>query len=83
MPWPRYRVGVEYDGGEHLTPDRARADLERQHRLSMLGWTIVRPRAALVLQRPRLVAVQVHQELDRAAARLRLPPITVTVARRR
>ena len=83
LAYPRYRIGVEYDGGEHLTPDRARADLERQHRLSTLGWTLVRPRAALVLQRPRLVAVQVRRELDRAAARLGLPAITVAVARRR
>ena len=80
LAYPRYRVGVEYDGGEHLTAERARRDLERQHRLSQLGWVLVRPRAALVLTRPHLVAVQVRRELDSAAARLGLPPISVSVA---
>jgi hypothetical protein len=80
LAYPRYRTGVEYDGGEHLTPERARLDLERQHRLTSLGWTLVRPRAATVLHRPHLVAVQVQRELDRAAERLGLPKITVTVA---
>ena len=80
LAYERYKVGVEYDGGEHRDAERARRDLERQHRLSLLGWTIVRPRAAPVLYRPRLVAVQVHRELDRAAERLGLPKITVTVA---
>ena len=70
LGYERYRVGVEYDGGEHRTPERARRDLERQHRLSLLGWTLVRPRAWLVLHRPDLVATEVRRELDRAAARL-------------
>jgi hypothetical protein len=83
LGYPAYRVGIEYDGGEHLKPDRARRDLERQHRLSQLGWTLVRPRAATVLHRPRLVAVEVHRELDRAAERLGLPKISVGVSSRR
>jgi hypothetical protein len=76
LAYPRFRVGVEYDGGEHRDPERARRDLERQHHLSLLGWTIVRPRAVAVLRRPALVAVEVHRELDQAAVRLRLPLIT-------
>jgi hypothetical protein len=81
LAYPEYRVGIEYDGGEHRTPERARRDLERQHRLSTVGWTLLRPRSGLVLFRPRLVAVDVHRELDRAAERLGLPKITVRVAR--
>jgi hypothetical protein len=80
LAYARYLVGVEYDGGGHRDAEQARRDLERQHRLSLLGWTIIRPRAATVLYRPRLVAVQVHRELDRAAERLGLPKITVKVA---
>jgi hypothetical protein len=80
LGYPRYRVGVEYDGGEHLTPERARLDLERQHRLTALGWTLVRPRAWLVLHRPDLVAAEVRHELDRAAERLGLPKIPMGVA---
>jgi very-short-patch-repair endonuclease len=83
LAYPLYRVGIEYDGREHLTPERARRDLERQHLLSQVAWTLVRPRAAPVLYRPHLVAVQVHRELDRAAERLGLPKITVSGAVRR
>ena len=81
LGYPEYRVGIEYDGGEHLTPERARRDLERQHLLSQVGWTLVRPRAVPVLHQPRLVAVQVHRELDRAAERLGLPKITMDTVR--
>lgn len=80
LAYRRYRVGVEYDGGEHTTPERARRDLARQHHLSSIGWTLLRPRAATVLLRPRLVAVETVRELDRAAARLGLPLIPVSVA---
>lgn len=80
LAYPQYRVGIEYDGGEHRTPERARRDLERQHRLSLLDWVLVRPRAGVVLYRPRLVAVDVLRELDRAAERLGLPKIAATVA---
>ena len=80
LGYRRYRVGVEYDGATHTTPERARRDLARQHHLSTIGWTLVRPRAATVLRRPRLAAVEALRELDQAAARLGLPLIAVTVA---
>lgn len=80
LAYPEYRVGIEYDGREHLKPEGARRDLERQHRLSQLGWVLVRPRAALVLQRPYLVAVSVLRELEQAAERLGLPKIPAIVA---
>jgi hypothetical protein len=80
LGYPEYRVGIEYDGGDHLTPERARRDLERQHRLTAIGWTLVRPRAATVLHQPRLAAVQVWRELDRAAEQLGLPRITMNAA---
>jgi pimeloyl-ACP methyl ester carboxylesterase len=80
LGYPEYRVGIEYDGGEHLTPERARKDLERQHCLSVLDWTIVRPRTVPVLHQPRLVAVQVRRELNRAAERYGLPKIPMMVA---
>ena len=82
LAYPKYRVGIEYDGGEHLTPERARRDLERQHRLSQLGWVLVRPRASVVLHRPYLVAVTVLRELEQAAERLGLPKVAANVAPR-
>jgi hypothetical protein len=50
--------------------------ITRRDPCEQLGWTIVRPRAATVLSRPRLVAAQVRRELDRAAERLGLPRIS-------
>jgi len=82
LGYHEYQVGIEYDGEEHLTPERARRDLERQHCLSTLGWTLIRPRAVPVLHQPRLVAVQVWRELNRAAERLGLPKIPMDAAPR-
>jgi hypothetical protein len=82
LAYPRYRIGVEYDGGEHREAEQARRDLERQHRLTALGWTLVRPRALAVFRQPGLVAVQVRRELDRAAQRLGLPKIPMAVVPR-
>jgi hypothetical protein len=83
LGYPEYRVGIEYDGGEHREPERARRDLERQHRLSQIGWVIARPRASVVLYRPYLVAVTVGRELEQAAQRLGLPNIAANVTGRR
>jgi hypothetical protein len=80
LAYPRYKVAIEYDGGGHRTPQQARRDLERQHRLSLLDWTVVRPRGTTVLHKPRLVAVDVYRELERAAERLGLPMIPASVA---
>jgi hypothetical protein len=80
LAYPEYRLGVEYNGGEHRDAERARRDLEREHRLSLLGWTIVRSRAVTVLRRPHLVAVEVLRELDRAAERLGLSKIVAGIA---
>jgi hypothetical protein len=82
LGYEEYRVGIEYDGEEHLTPERARRDLARQHCLSTLAWTIVRPQAVPVLHQPRLVAMQVWRELNHAAERLGLPKISMDVAQR-
>lgn len=41
---------------------------------------LVRPRAALVLQRPYLVAVDVFRKLEQAAERLGLPKVPAVVA---
>lgn len=65
MAYPRIRLGIEYDGRQHLTPDRALRDLERQAWLSTAGWTVLRFRAYDVLSRPRWVAAQVRAALAR------------------
>ncbi|MGE2733659.1 hypothetical protein [Mycolicibacterium vaccae] len=43
LGWPSYRVGVEYDGGQHWTDPRAHAeDIGRLEFLAARGWIIVR-----------------------------------------
>lgn len=75
LAYPAYRVAVEYDGGAHREPDRARRDLLRQQHLSAVRWTVVRPRARDVLGRPERVAGYVRDALNRAAIERGLPRI--------
>jgi very-short-patch-repair endonuclease len=63
MAYPDVLLAVEYDGREHLTPDRARRDLRRQAYLSAAGWTVLRFGAADVLHRPWVVAAVVRRAL--------------------
>jgi hypothetical protein len=65
LAYPEVRLGIEYDGREHLTPHRARRDLERQAYLTAAGWTILRFSAEAVLDRPQYVANYVRAALIR------------------
>jgi hypothetical protein len=42
LAWPRWMVGLEYDGGEFHGPRRWTDDDERQDGLEALGWQIGR-----------------------------------------
>jgi very-short-patch-repair endonuclease len=43
LGWPEWKVGVEYDGGQHWTdPDIHAADIDRLDFLAELGWRMVR-----------------------------------------
>jgi hypothetical protein len=42
LAWPRWKVGLEYDGGEFHGPRRWAADDERQDMVEALGWQIGR-----------------------------------------
>ncbi len=65
LSYPAVLLAVEYDGREHLTPERARRDLRRQAALTSAGWTVLRFSAWEVLNRPWWVAGQVRQQLAR------------------
>jgi hypothetical protein len=65
LAYPEVRLAVEYDGGEHRTPERARRDLAREAVLTQLGWTILRFAAGTVLYRPTQVVAKVRAELQR------------------
>lgn len=62
LAYPELRLAIEYDGREHLTPERARRDLRREAFLTAAGWTVLRIPAATVF-RPRATAHLVRAEL--------------------
>lgn len=67
LAYPAVQLGVEYNGGDHLTQSRSMRDLEREAYLGRLGWYVLRFRAWDVLHRPDWVAAQVHERLVLAA----------------
>ncbi|MHA6619637.1 endonuclease domain-containing protein [Pseudonocardia sp. DLS-67] len=67
MAYPEVMVAVEYDGRDHLDPDRALRDLHRATYLGRCGWIVLRFRAAVVLGRPWWMASVVRDALRRAA----------------
>lgn len=71
LAYPAVGLGIEYDGREHLTPQRAARDLDRQAYLTAAGWRrVLRFRAATVLGDPEAIPRAVHAHL-RAEARRR------------
>jgi len=67
LAYPAIWLAIEYDGRDHLTPERALRDLDRQAYLTAAGWTkVLRFRAAEVY-RPEVVAARVRRELLRYA----------------
>jgi Protein of unknown function (DUF559) len=62
LAYPELKLAFEYNGEEHLTPERAAADLVREQLLVAAGWTIIRFRALTVLHHPAQIAAQVAFE---------------------
>jgi very-short-patch-repair endonuclease len=58
-------LAVEYDGHEHLTPKRARHDLNRQAYLTREGWTVLRFPPSVVLYETWKIAADVGWLLRR------------------
>jgi len=64
MAYPEIMLGIEYDGREHLTQERAMHDLDRQAYVTAAGWTkVLRFGKGPVLHRPWEVAAGVRSEL--------------------
>lgn len=72
MAYPTIRLGIEYDGREHLGQERALRDLDRQAYLTTAGWTKVLRLRAWQVHRPGLVASLVRDQLILAGRRLDL-----------
>jgi very-short-patch-repair endonuclease len=73
LAYPAVRIAVEYNGRDHLDPDRALHDLEREAYLTAAGWTVLRFGAYLVIRRPDLVAARVRARVAAAAQAAGLP----------
>jgi REase_MTES_1575 len=64
MGWERWRVGVEYDGAQHWTDPRIRAnDIDRTAELERRGWRIIRVSADLLRNRPDILAARIREAL--------------------
>ncbi|HYH30720.1 MAG TPA: DUF559 domain-containing protein [Pseudonocardia sp.] len=73
LAYPAVRIAVEHNGRDHLDPDRALHDLEREAYLTGAGWVVLRFGAYLVIRRPDLVAARVRCRLVTAAHAAGLP----------
>ncbi|MEM6107842.1 DUF559 domain-containing protein [Mycobacterium sp. 050272] len=64
MGWEEWLVGVEYDGAQHWTDPRIRAnDIDRTAELERRGWRLVRVSGDLLRHRPDVVVDRVRSAL--------------------
>jgi very-short-patch-repair endonuclease len=66
LAYPRRRVGIEYEGADHTTPDAVLRDAGRYTTLVDKGWRIYRYTKFEILQRPDRIVEQVARALDAA-----------------
>ncbi|MHA6785289.1 DUF559 domain-containing protein [Pseudonocardia saturnea] len=80
MAYPALGIGIEYDGREHLTPERAMRDLDRQAYLTAAGWRkIFRFRAGTVLGHPTAISAEVRTYLAAEARRRGVSPAALVI----
>ena len=71
MGYPRWKVGVEYDGIQHWTDPWVRnRDIHRQADFDRLGWRIVRVNADMLRYRRDLIVSRTRAALEAAGADL-------------
>jgi hypothetical protein len=71
LSWPRWRVGVDYDGSHHFTRGEAqlRRDSSRREDLRSIGWLLSVVTATDLYGRPLIVLRRIQQALlDRGAS---------------
>jgi AbiEi antitoxin C-terminal domain/Protein of unknown function (DUF559) len=67
MGWEQWRVGVEYDGAQHWTDSRQRAnDIDRLSALAAMGWVIIRVSGELLRYRRGTLIARVDSALRAA-----------------
>jgi hypothetical protein len=69
MGWPRWKVGVEYDGEQHWTNPAIRArDIDQQAELEAMDWRIIRVSAEMLRYRPYTIVERTRAALRAAGA---------------
>jgi very-short-patch-repair endonuclease len=64
LGWEEWLVGVEYDGAQHWTDSRIRAnDIDRTAELERRGWRLVRVSADLLRHRPDVIVDRARSAL--------------------
>lgn len=63
LGYRRRRLGIEYDGRSHLTPEALASDRDRHNWLAADGWRLRHFTARDVYQRPTHVVATVHRAL--------------------
>lgn len=63
LAYPDHRVGIEFDGEEHLTPAGVRRDIARTTDLVDRGWRLYRYTADTVYGEPQRIVAQVGRAL--------------------
>lgn len=67
LAYPGNRIGIEYDGAEHLRPERVRRDIRRGTRLVDQGWRLYRYTRDEIYTEPDRIVAEVRRGLARAA----------------
>jgi very-short-patch-repair endonuclease len=69
MGWPKWKVGVEYDGEQHWSNPAIRAkDIDQQAELEVLGWRTIRVSSEILRYRPYAVVERTRAALRAAGA---------------
>jgi hypothetical protein len=68
LAYPAHRIAIEYEGAEHLKPERVLRDTRRHTRLAGLGWTVFRYLAADIYRTPERTVDDIAGALRRRAA---------------
>ena len=69
LAWPEYRVGLEYDGVDHLDRSRQRHDLERRAWLSDAGWQVLYVTDIDIYRQYARMIARLHKRIHRDHAR--------------
>lgn len=67
LGYPRWKIAIEYEGGEHLHPDQIERDIQRYELLAAAGWFVIRLTKADVLHHPERCVRRVRVALERLA----------------